>query len=62
MMDELLEWLEGQMPDGDPDPAGGARFLLTMIEGSLMLGTVGHARTARAGMNAGLLASNLEGA
>ena len=62
MMTQLLEWLEGQMADGDPDPVGGARFLLTMIEGSLMLGMVGHARTARAGMNAGLLATGSEGA
>jgi AcrR family transcriptional regulator len=50
MMGELLEWLEGQMPAGDPDPKGGARYLLTLIEGSLMLSIVGHARTAREGL------------
>ena len=55
MMSELLDWLEQQMPHNDPDPKGGARYLLTLIEGSLMLGTVGHARTAREG----LLASDL---
>ena len=55
MMSRLLEWLETQMPEDDPDPQGGARYLLTLIEGTLMLGTVGHARTAREG----LLASDL---
>jgi AcrR family transcriptional regulator len=55
MMDELLGWLEGQMPEGDPDPAGGARYLLTLIEGTLMLAAIGHEDTARDG----LLASGL---
>ncbi|WP_379551068.1 TetR/AcrR family transcriptional regulator [Qipengyuania sp. DGS5-3] len=55
MMSELLAWLEGQMPEDDPDPEGGARYLMTLIEGSLMLSVVGHARTARDG----LLASDL---
>jgi hypothetical protein len=55
MMDGLLGWLEGQMPAGDPDPTGGARYLLTLIEGTLMLAAIGHARTAREG----LLASGL---
>lgn len=55
MMTRLLQWLEEQMPDNDPDPKGGARYLLTLIEGTLMLGAVGHARTAREG----LLASDL---
>ena len=58
MMDELLGWLEGQMPEGDPDPKGGARYLLTLIEGTLMLAAVGHAGTARDGLLAsGLLPS-----
>ncbi len=55
MITDQLAWLEGQMPEDDPDPAGGARYLLTLLEGTLMLGTVGHARTAREG----LLASGL---
>ncbi|AUX70244.1 TetR family transcriptional regulator [Porphyrobacter sp. HT-58-2] len=55
MMDELLGWLEGQMPAGDPDPEGGARYLLTMIEGAMMLAAIGHEATARDG----LLASGL---
>ncbi|MGB7419319.1 MAG: TetR/AcrR family transcriptional regulator [Erythrobacter sp.] len=55
MIARQLAWLEKQMPEDDPDPAGGARYLLTLMEGSLMLGSVGHARTAREG----LLASDL---
>jgi AcrR family transcriptional regulator len=55
MMTRQLAWLEGQMPAGDPDPAGGARYLMTMIEGALMLSAVGHGDTAQQG----LLASGL---
>lgn len=55
MVGELLVWLEAQMPADDPDPRGGARYLLVMIEGTLMLSAVGHARAARDG----LLASDL---
>ncbi len=55
MITKQIAWLEAQMPADDPDPAGGARYLLTLMEGTLMLGTVGHARTAREG----LLASGL---
>lgn len=54
VMTRLLAWLETQMPEGDPDPAGGARYLLTMIEGAQMLSSVGHTRTAREGLVAGL--------
>jgi len=58
MVTKLLGWLEGQMPAGDPDPAGGARFLLAAIEGTMMLAAVGHRETAREGLLAGrLLAS-----
>ena len=57
MMARLLDWLEEQMPEGDPDPRGGARYLLTLTEGAQMLSTIGHADTAREG----LLASNLAG-
>lgn len=58
MMDELLGWLEGQMPEGDPDPKGGARYLLTLIEGTLMLAAIGHERTARDGLLASGLAAS----
>jgi AcrR family transcriptional regulator len=56
MMTQQLAWLERQMPEGDPDPAGGARYLMTVIEGTLMLSAVGHADTARDGLLAGGLA------
>ncbi|MEE4155049.1 MAG: TetR/AcrR family transcriptional regulator [Erythrobacter sp.] len=56
-----LDWLEAQMPEGDPDPRGGARYLLTLLEGTLMLGTVGHARTAREGLLASGLAGDITG-
>lgn len=58
MVEQLLGWLEGQMPAGDPDPAGGVRHLLTVIEGAAMLGALGHGDTAREGLLAGgLIAS-----
>ncbi len=53
MVGKLLAWLEGQMPAGDPDPAGGARFLLAVIEGAAMLAAVGHEATAYEGLLAG---------
>ncbi len=53
MVGKLLGWLEAQMPEGDPDPAGGARFLLTAIEGAAMLAAVGHGETAQQGLLAG---------
>lgn len=53
MMTKQLSWLERQMPDGDPDPAGGARYLMTLIEGTLMLRAVGHSDTAQQGLLAG---------
>ncbi|MBV7266692.1 TetR/AcrR family transcriptional regulator [Erythrobacter ani] len=55
MMTKQLAWLETQMPADDPDPAGGARFLMTLLEGTLMLGVVGHERTASDGLVAGQL-------
>ena len=57
MMTKQLAWLETQMPADDPDPAGGARYLMTLLEGTLMLSMVGHERTA----SDGLLASGLAG-
>lgn len=58
MVTTLLAWLEAQMPAADPDPAGGARYLLAVIEGAAMLAAVGHAGTAQDGLLAGgLLAS-----
>ncbi|MDA9918379.1 TetR/AcrR family transcriptional regulator [Erythrobacter sp.] len=59
MLAKQIFWLEGQMPEDDPDPAGGARYLMTLMEGTLMLGVVGHARTAREGLLASGLAGDL---
>ena len=57
MVDRLHAWLQGHMPAGDPDPEGGASYLLALIEGSLMLGALGQADRARAGLlAAGLIA------
>lgn len=53
MTDTLLAWLEARMPAGDPDPAGGARYLLIVIEGAAMLAAVGHSDTALQGLLAG---------
>ena len=61
MIARQIDWLEQQMPENDPDPRGGARYLMTLLEGSLMLGTVGHARTAREGLLASDLAREVAG-
>ena len=50
IMGTLLDWLERHMPENDPDPKGGARLVLTMIEGSQMLGAVGRADIAEAAL------------
>lgn len=51
-MGQLLEWLEQNMPAQDHDPKGGARLLLTLIEGSQMLGAVGRQDIAEAALAA----------
>ena len=55
VMSRLHEWLVGQMPEGDPDPKGGAQYLLTLIEGAQMLSTVGHATLGQGGIAAARL-------
>ena len=52
VMDTLLAWLEQQMPQGDPDPARGARYLLTIIEGTQMLDAIGRGNIAAEGIAA----------
>lgn len=42
IMDLLLQWVETHLPPDDPDPAAGARAVLTMIEGAQMLAAVGR--------------------
>ena len=53
MMARQVEWLESQMPAGDPDPAGGARYLSTLIEGALMMEAIGQGAIARDALLAG---------
>lgn len=55
VMSQLLDWLVGQMPDGDADPAGGAEFMLTLIEGAQMLSAVGQGSVGRGGIAAASL-------
>ncbi len=50
VMDSLLDWLESQMPADDPDPKGGARLLLTIIEGTQMLDSIGRGNIAAEGL------------
>ncbi|MFN2100267.1 TetR/AcrR family transcriptional regulator [Altererythrobacter sp. MF3-039] len=50
VMDTLLAWLERQMPADDPDPASGARYLLTLIEGTQMLEAIGRGGIAADGL------------
>lgn len=42
IMDRLLAWVVDHLPEDDPDPQGGARMVLTFIEGAQMLGAVGR--------------------
>ncbi|WP_232367307.1 TetR/AcrR family transcriptional regulator [Altererythrobacter lutimaris] len=52
IMDRLLGWLEEHMPADDPDPKGGAQYLLTLIEGTQMLTAIGRAKIAHDGIDA----------
>ena len=52
VMMRLLAWLERHMPAGDPDPRGGARYLLTIVEGAQMLRVVGCDDIAKGGIAA----------
>ena len=47
IMDELLAWVEGHLPEDDPDPRTGAKLVLTLIEGAQMLEAVGRAAIGR---------------
>ena len=42
IMGTLLEWLEGHLPEDDPDPPGTAELMLAVIEGTQMLEAVGR--------------------
>ncbi|ABC63752.1 transcriptional regulator, TetR family protein [Erythrobacter litoralis HTCC2594] len=47
IMDRLLQWVEEHLPPDDPDPADGARQVLTLIEGAQMLDAVGRGKIGR---------------
>ncbi len=51
-MGSLLAWLEAHMPAGDPDPAAGARLVLTLIEGAQMLDAIGRGDIGTAAIEA----------
>ena len=42
IMERLLEWVQNHLPANDPDPAEGAKLVLTVIEGALMLDAIGR--------------------
>ena len=50
MMHLLLNWMKSQLPVDDPDPEAGARYMLTIIEGALMLRAVDCDDIARVGL------------
>lgn len=50
MMDPLLQWVVDHLPEDDPDPEGGARMVLTYIEGAQMLAAVGRGDIPHAGL------------
>lgn len=50
MMDRLLEWVEGHLPENDPDPAAAARLVLAAIEGAQMLRAVGRGELGEAAL------------
>ncbi len=52
MMEVLLEWVVDHLPASDPDPAAGARTVLTAIEGAQALRAVGRGDIAEAGLAA----------
>ena len=52
IMDRLLDWVVDHLPESDPDPAEGARAVLTVIEGAQMLRAVGRGSIGQAGLSA----------
>lgn len=42
MADGLLLWIESHLPVSDPDPATGAKTVLVMVEGAMMLQALGR--------------------
>ncbi|MEC7952275.1 MAG: TetR/AcrR family transcriptional regulator [Pseudomonadota bacterium] len=52
MGDRLLEWIETHLPTEDPNPVAGARAVLAVIEGAMMLRTIGRGDIGEAGLAA----------
>lgn len=52
MADVLLGWVEDHLPTSDPDPVAGARALLAVIEGAMMLRAIGRSDISEAGLAA----------
>ena len=52
MADRLLEWIEAHLPTDDPNPVAGARAVLAVIEGAMMLRTIGRGDIGEAGLAA----------
>ena len=52
MGDRLLEWIETHLPTDDPNPVAGARAVLAVIEGAMMLRTIGRGDIGEAGLAA----------
>lgn len=52
MIDRLLLWVEEHLPAQDPDPRQGAREVMAVIEGAMMLRAVGRAAIGEAGLGA----------
>ena len=52
MADRLLEWIETHLPTDDPNPVAGARAVLAVIEGAMMLRTIGRGDIGEAGLAA----------
>ena len=42
MADIMLDWIMAHLPVTDPDPAPAARKILTVVEGALMLESIGR--------------------
>lgn len=52
MVEVLLRWIEDHLPAGDPNPQGGAREVLAVIEGAMMLRAIGRGDIGEAGLAA----------
>lgn len=49
IIEGFLAWISARLPEDDPDPAEGAAMILTLIEGSLVMDSVGRTDVAERG-------------